>query len=206
MTAMQRSLMGKSSVGHSVKRRALVLFVAQAFACSQFLRPAWGDTRSCNCPFSDAAAMEKLRECSLCLLADKQPRYLDVFFVKDANPTKPNRILALPRAHLAGGHPLSELNPEMRHALWSAAITKAQETWGDAWGIAYNGDERRTQCHAHLHIGKLLPDQESGQFVVVDGPANIPAPTGGTGLWVHPVGSSLHVHLGQQVNETVLMR
>ncbi|MGA8595280.1 MAG: hypothetical protein WB676_11110 [Bryobacteraceae bacterium] len=169
-------------------------------------RLALGDVRACNCDTSNLAAMEKQRECGLCVEAEKQPPYIEMFFLKDANPTKPNRILALPRMHTLGGHALSALSPELRHVLWSAAITKAQETWGNAWGIAYNGDERRTQCHTHLHIGKLLPDQENNNFVVVSGPADIPAPTDGTGLWVHPVGNKLHVHLGQQVNETVLMR
>ena len=28
--------------------------------------------------------------------------------------------------------------------------------WGDEWGVAYNGERVRTQCHMHLHIGKLL--------------------------------------------------
>jgi hypothetical protein len=150
--------------------------------------------------------MEKMHECSLCVVADRQPAYLDVFFLKDSNPTKPNRLLALPRIHEPGSHPLSALSPELRHVLWSAAITKAQETWGSEWGIAYNGDEKRTQCHTHLHIGKLLPEEETPNFVVVSGPAEIPVPTDGTGLWVHAVGSKLHVHLGQQVNETILMR
>ena len=90
--------------------------------------------------------------------------------------------------------------------LWATAITKAQELWGNDWAIAYNGEERRTQCHTHLHIGKLLPGQEGGKPLVVEWASAIPAPTDGTGLWVHPVEGKLHVHLGQQVNETVLMR
>ena len=171
-----------------------------------FLVPLHGDVHDCNCPLSNPEVMAKQHECSLCLEADKQPAYLEVFFLKDANPTKPNRILALPRAHTAGGHPLSGLDPVLRHVLWSTAIAKAQETWGDAWGIAYNGDEKRTQCHTHLHIGKLLPGQENDHFSMVARPEDIPAPTDGTGLWVHPAGNKLHVHLGQQVNETVLMR
>lgn len=150
--------------------------------------------------------MEKQRECSLCVEADKEPAYLEVFFLKDANPTKPNRRLVLPRAHAPGAHSLASLTPELRHLLWTTAIAKAQETWGDGWAIAYNGEERRTQCHTHLHIGKLLPDQETGQPLVVKGAADIPAPADGAGLWVHPAAGKLHVHLGQQVNETVLMR
>lgn len=150
--------------------------------------------------------MQQHRECSLCLEADKQPAYLEVFFLKDANPTKPNRLLVLPRAHNPGPHSLHTLNPSLRHLLWTTAIARAQELWGGDWAIAYNGEERRTQCHTHLHIGKLLPGQETGEPVIVNGPSDIPAPADGAGLWVHPAGTKLHVHLGQQVNETVLMR
>lgn len=164
------------------------------------------DVRTCHCDPSNPSSMEEDRQCSLCIEAERQPPYLDVFFLKDKNPTKPNRLLALPRAHAAGGHPLSSLSPETRHLLWAMSITKAQELWGNDWGIAYNGEEKRTQCHTHLHIGKLLPDQENTRSVTVAGPADIPAPTDGTGLWVHPVAGKLHVHLGEQVNEFVLMR
>jgi hypothetical protein len=187
-------------------KRRLILLLTIFLAGSLLNLPAWSDIRGCDCQTSNLASMEKVRECSLCVLAEKQPAYLDVFFVKDANPTKPNRILALPRVHAPGGHPLSALNPELRRVLWAASIIKAQETWGDAWAIAYNGDERRTQCHTHLHIGKLLPDQENASFKVVSGAAEIPVPVDGTGLWIHPVDGKLHVHLGQQVNETVLLR
>jgi CDP-diacylglycerol pyrophosphatase len=164
------------------------------------------DVRDCRCDTSNIAAMEEHRECSLCAEAERQPAYVDVFFLKDKNPTKPNRLLILPRMHEPGGHALAALPPEMRHVLWAAAIAKARELWGEDWGIAYNGDERRTQCHTHLHIGKLLPGMENDHFVTVDGAAEIPAPTNGTGLWVHPVNGKLHVHAGAQVNEFVLMR
>ncbi len=168
--------------------------------------PVFGDVRTCHCDSANMAAMELQRECSLCVEAEKQPAYVEVFFLKDKNPTKPNRLLALPRTHGAGGHDLSSLPAAVRHILWAAAITKAQELWGNNWGIAYNGDERRTQCHTHLHIGKLLDGQETAQFAVANTAADIPAPTDGTGLWVHPVGGKLHVHTGEQVNEFVLMR
>jgi CDP-diacylglycerol pyrophosphatase len=169
-------------------------------------RPVLADIRNCRCDASNIAAMEEHRECSLCIEAEKQPAYVDVFFLKDKNPTKPNRLLALPRMHEPGGHALAALPAEMRHILWAAAIAKARELWGDDWGIAYNGDERRTQCHTHLHIGKLLPGEENDHFITVDRAADIPAPSEGAGLWVHPVNGKLHVHAGAQVNEFVLMR
>jgi hypothetical protein len=69
-----------------------------------------------------------------------------------------------------------------------------------------NGDERRTQCHTHLHIGKLLEGTETSPTAIVDSPAAIPIPTDGTGFWVHAVAGKLHVHSGEQVTEFVLMR
>ena len=46
----------------------------------------------------------------------------------------------------------------------------------------------------HLHIGKLLPNLPDNDFVVVDGPADIPVPHQGDGVWIHPVDGHLHVH------------
>jgi hypothetical protein len=97
------------------------------------------------------------------------------------------------------------LTEDERTALWTAAITKAKELWGDGWGIAINADSSRTQCHTHLHIGKLLPDVETGDCIVVEDPAGIPVPPDGGGLWIHPVNGKLHVHF-RAIAEPVLMR
>ena len=148
----------------------------------------------------------KLRECSLCNETEKQPAEPSVFFVKDISPTKPNRWLALPRAHGTAGHPLSGLTADQRLALWTGAIEKAQSLWGAEWGVAINGVTRRTQCHTHLHIGRLLKDRETERFLIVSGPADIPAPADDGGMWVHPAGGKLHVHLGEDVTEFVLLR
>jgi diadenosine tetraphosphate (Ap4A) HIT family hydrolase len=161
-----------------------------------------GDVRDCACDISKPDTMAA-KNCGLCREAEKQPVDTAVFFLKDINPLKPNRWLALPRAHT---HALKDLSPEARLALWNAAIEKARSMWGDQWGLAVNGDERRSQCHAHIHIGKLLNDVETPNFVVVDGPADILIPTDGAGFWVHPVGGKLHVHSGEQATEIVLMR
>jgi hypothetical protein len=112
----------------------------------------------------------------------------------------------LPRFH--GNHPqqLQEMTPAQRTGYWAAAIDKAQAEWGDGWGIALNGTEKRTQCHIHIHIGKLLPDMENNHFVVVDGPAQIPVPKDGEGEWVHPVGGKLHVHIEEPAGELKLQR
>ena len=163
---------------------------------------ALADVRNCAC---DAAKPETLEahECGLCREAERQPSDVATFFLKDNNPRKPNRWLALPRSH---AHSLAAMTPEARLALWNAAIERAKSLWGDQWGLAVNGDERRTQCHAHIHIGKLLDGAETPDFVEVDGPAGIAIPADGAGFWVHPVGTKLHVHAGEQVTEFVLMR
>ena len=160
------------------------------------------DVAGCGC---DPAKPETMtaRECGLCREADKATDA--VFFLKDSNPRKPNRWLALPKSHWKGGHGLEDLTAAERTALWTAAIKKAQALWGEDWGIAYNGDRVRTQCHAHIHLGKLLKGIETQNFIVVKDPAQIPAPKG-EGLWVHPAGHGLHVHLGEQITETVLLR
>ncbi len=48
--------------------------------------------------------------------------------------------------------------------------------------------------------------ETASNVLVVDGPAQIPAPRDGGGLWVHPKDGRLHVHLGEQLTEPVLLR
>jgi hypothetical protein len=162
------------------------------------------DVRDCVC---DAARPESMqsRECGLCRVAEAQTSNDPFFFVKDTNPTKPNRLLILPRRHFPGPHTLAAMPAEERTAYFTAAIAKARELWGNDWGIAINGDMNRTQCHTHMHIGKLLPDVETGDPLVVDGPAAIPVPLDGGGMWIHPVDGKLHVHFAN-IAEPVLMR
>jgi hypothetical protein len=57
-----------------------------------------------------------------------------------------------------------------------------------------------------VHIGKLLEGAETQDFVLVDGPADIPVPRDGGGIWIHPAGGRWHVHLGEDAPETLLMR
>ncbi len=163
------------------------------------------DIRDCGCDASKPETLDA-RNCSLCREALKQPADKDVFFLKDNNPTKPDRWLALPREHYSSTSPLAAMTPAERAGFWDAAIAKARDLWGDEWAIAMNGDLSRTQCHPHVHIGKLLPGNESDSGIFVASPEQIPVPPDGAGLWFHPQGSRLHVHEGAQINETVLMR
>lgn len=147
----------------------------------------------------------KERQCSLCAEVEKQPLSVLVIFTQDSSPRKPDRWLALPRAHSPGMHQISALSAEERTELWRSAIEKAKSLWSDHWGLAYNAEKLHTQCHVHVHIGKLIDGVEWGDFKVVNGPEQIPLP-GPDGLWIHPVDGKLHVHIGEQVTENVLLR
>ena len=160
------------------------------------------DLVTCNCDPAKPETMEA-RQCSLCLEAEKQSAEITVFFLKDANPRKPNRWLALPRTHQRS---IDQLNREQRSELWSAAIGKAKSLFAGQWAIAYNAPSVQTQCHVHLHIGKLIPGVETGQFMTAASVADIPVPSSGEGYWIHPQGNVFHVHTGEQITETVLER
>lgn len=148
----------------------------------------------------------RLRQCSLCGEAEKQPEGTGVFFLKDINPRKPNRYLALPKKHGDALHHLHDMPLAERTALWTAAINKAKELWGEHWGVAYNGEQVRTQCHTHIHIGRIMPAIETKNFIVISKPSQIPARPG-EGMWIHGAGKGkIHVHLGEQTTETALMR
>jgi len=173
--------------------------------CALLLPAGLADVRSCACDPAKPETMEA-RECSLCRVAESQPEGTRFFFVRDANPNKPNRLLVLPRFHRRNPQDLSEMTAEERTAYWTAAIAKARQLWGDDWGLAINSLDRRTQCHMHIHIGKLRQGVENETFVVVDGPASISLPREADGMWVHPAGRRLHVHSGDPAPELLLER
>lgn len=175
----------------------------RALLIAAFALPLAADVSHCACDASKPATMEA-RECSLCREAEKQSG--EVFFLKDINPRKPNRWLALPKTHGAAGHPLHMLPKTQQTALWKGAIAKAVELWGGDWGLAYNAQVHRTQCHGHIHIGKLLKGLAPGKYYDVTSPEQIQFPADNTGLWVHPVGNKLRVHSGEGITETVLLR
>lgn len=175
-----------------------VLLVLAAFAMR-------ADVRDCVCDLASPAIAE-IRTCSLCLEAEKHPADQPAFLLKDNDPTKPNRWLALPRGRYDGANPLTKMSASERLAMWTAAIGKGRELWGNAWAVAMNGDIARRQCHEHVHIGKLLDGNETAAGVYIDGPARLPVIADGRGLWFHPAGNRLHLHTGEQINETVLMR
>jgi diadenosine tetraphosphate (Ap4A) HIT family hydrolase len=160
------------------------------------------DLVTCACDPARPETMEA-RQCSLCAEAEKQAPGVKVFFLKDRNPSKANRWLALPTAHPRS---IELLSDEQRADLWSAAIGKAKSLFGDDWAAAYNAPSVQTQCHVHIHLGKLIPGVETSQFIVATKVEDIPVPPKGEGIWIHPAGNLFHVHMGEQITETVLER
>ncbi len=163
----------------------------------------------CLCDHSDPATLAA-RECGLCQEAQKQPADASgayrIFFLKDASPRKPNRTLVLPVKHDRGSQHLRDLSPHERTILWKAAIAKAQELWPDAWGLAVNAVAVRTQCHMHIHIGKLNEGVDESAGWTVAAPEQFPIPDRGCGVWLHPVPGGFHVHTDRDIAEPVLMR
>lgn len=151
--------------------------------------------------------------------AAKRPVTENIFVLKDSSPAKPNRWLALPRAAFDGATPLTRMTAGDWLELWTKAMAQGKEMWGDGWGIALNSDISRTQCHMHAHIGKLLKGQEPedqntlpletpkrAAGVYINGPAELPTLADGAGMWFHPAGNRLHVHTGELITETVLLK
>jgi len=91
-------------------------------------------------------------------------------------------------------------------AVLKAAMEKGRELFGEEWGIAYNSWRVRTQCHAHVHIGKLLRGLAPGKYVDVARIEDIPLPEDDGGFWVHAMNGKLRVHYGEDITETTLLR
>lgn len=169
-----------------------------------FLGAGWvrADIITCACDVSKPETLEA-RQCSLCREAEKQPAGVEVFVLKDVNPTKPGRWLVLPRAH---DRSFAALPPELRLKLLSTAVERSRAMFGDEWGIAYNAPKVQTQCHVHIHLGKLIEAVETAQFVTIQRLEDTPVPPEGEGFWMHAQGGGFHVHTGEQITETVLLR
>lgn len=162
----------------------------------------FADVRGCVCDPSRPDTMQG-RECSLTQAAEDDKTHDPVLFKPDANPTKPNRWLAIPHALR---HRLDDMSAGERAQYWTSAIQKARSLWGDKWAIAINSEERRSQCQLHAHIGKLLADVNQAGGVLAARVEDIPLPEKGLGIWIQPEGDQLRVHTDQAAPETFLMR
>jgi diadenosine tetraphosphate (Ap4A) HIT family hydrolase len=158
---------------------------------------------SCPCDHAEPDSLDA-RVCSLCRTAEEQSE--PVYFLKDINPAKPNRYLALPRLHGNGVQAIGELDAEEREAVWTAAIARAEELFGPRWGLAHNGQFFRTQCHAHIHMGPLSPDVKDEGGTLYAHPRDFPAVGVSQGIWLHPKDGRYCVHLDRDLAEVVLIR
>lgn len=178
---------------------ALALSLAFAPAALQ------ADVSQCACDWTNPESL-KARNCSLSLEAMKQPEHVEFFLLKDINPRKPGRWLALPRKPGPGSHDLHRLPREERTRLWKFAMAEAEKLFpGGQWGLAYNGSKVRTQCHLHIHIGKWVPAAATSNFRLVKRVEDLPAPEEG-GVLLHPVAGGFMVLTGEQTMETALVR
>jgi hypothetical protein len=203
--------------------RDLVIWSWSVVLCSfaAAVTPASPQGRICACDHARPETLD-LRQCSLCREAENQKPDTAYFFLKDINPRKPNRWLILPREHDSGIHRLTAMPTELSEKFWNAAVEKARSFWGSDWGLAVNGERSRTQCHAHVHIGKYLEGAEAGDFLLKAGgatmeanpplvlrhPSEIQVPPEGKGFWLHAAGNGIHMHIDDSyvAAEFVLLR
>lgn len=178
-----------------------LIFLSLVAAAAASLAPA-ADMTNCSCDFSTPGGAAK-KECLLSFLANNQPAWEAAFLIKDSSTAKPHQWLALPRGEFGGASPLSKMSDAERLALWSVAAQKAQELFGNNWALAMNGRDR-SQCHLHIHIGQFKPSEEKGGGIYIDNLSQIPAPSDGNGVWLHPEGTKLHVHSDEVATEYVL--
>ncbi len=157
----------------------------------------------CPCDHSDPSSLSS-RVCSLCGTAEQHSD--EVYFLKDINPHKPNRYLALPKAHGKGYQSTADLSKSGRARLWARAAERAQELYPDRWGLAQNSHYFRTQCHAHIHIGPLSPEVDDTGGVFLATAEEIPNVGPGQGIWIHPKAGGYCVHLDRALAEIVLVR
>ena len=157
----------------------------------------------CPCDHARPETLEA-RVCGLCRTAEEQSA--DFYFLKDINPHKPHRYLALPKAHDGGLQTGFSLAAEQRIRYWQAAIGRAEELYPGGWGLAANGHLFRTQCHAHIHIGPLSPEVQDVGGRLHDDPSGFPDVGPEQGMWVHPKEGRFCVHLDRDLAEVVLVR
>lgn len=158
-----------------------------------------------NCPCDhDQPDTLGSRVCSLCATAEKQSS--ETYFLKDINPHKPNRYLALPRAHNHGFQSTADLPDALRGELWARAAERAEQLFPGRWGLAQNSHYFRTQCHAHIHIGPLSPEVEDTGGKIYPTAAEIPDVEPEQGIWLHPKREGFCVHLDRDLAEVVLVR
>ncbi len=182
-------------------RRGLVLFAV--LSLGSYVLVGIPPVVSCPCDHSRPESLAS-RVCGLCRTAEEEDA--EFYFLKDINPHKPNRYLALPKAHSRDLQGPSNLSDGERSRYWRAAIEEAKGLYSHQWGLAANGHFFRTQCHAHIHIGSLSRLLEHADGQLFDDPADFPNVDLEQGIWVHPLDGRYCVHLDRDLAEVVLVR
>ncbi len=158
---------------------------------------------NCPCEHGEPGTLSS-RVCSLCGTAELQSG--EIYFLKDINPHKPNRYLALPKSHDRGFQSTADLSESLRARLWLGAVERAEELFPGRWGLAQNSHYFRTQCHAHIHIGPLSPEVDDTGGVVYQTVGEFPNVGPEQGIWLHPKHGGYCVHLDRDLAEIVLVR
>lgn len=158
---------------------------------------------SCPCDHADAGTLAS-RVCSLCGTAEQHTD--EIYFLKDINPHKPSRYLALPKSHSSGFQSTTDLSASLRADLWRRAADRAEQLYPGRWGLAQNSHYFRTQCHAHIHIGPLSPEVEDVGGTLYRTTSEFPDVGPEQGMWLHPKDGGFCVHLDRDLAEIVLVR
>ncbi len=153
----------------------------------------------CPCDEGNPRSLDQ----TVCGLCGGGQGHTDAYVVRDASPAKPNRLLALPPHHAVE---LADLRLDQRTALWTAAIVAARKNFDEDWALAQNSVLFRTQCHAHIHIGRLDPEYRHSGGTIIASPADLPATTTFQGIWVHPRDNGYCFHLDRLHPEALLQR
>jgi hypothetical protein len=165
-----------------------------------------GPGPSCACSNIDDLAAP---ECSLCGEAVRRRPQRDggsTIVIEDKNPCK-GRWLALPLEHRGPCmQTLSTLSPKARGDLGRTAVAKAAAEFGPGFGLAINPPDQRTQCHLHVHIGRLRPNVTcSATIAAVSSPDDVFAIATDQGMWVHAAGGGYHVHTSARPEDLLEM-
>ena len=193
----------KNPAARSSKLRWLRLLGIAVLACWGLAPLVPMPVVDCPCDHANSGSMSS-RVCSLCGTAAKESD--EIYFLKDINPHKPNRHLALPKAHDTGFQSAADLSESLRAKLWLRAAERAEELFPGRWGLAQNSHYFRTQCHAHIHIGPLSLEVEDTGGMVFETVDEFPNVGQEQGMWVHPKDDGFCVHLDRDLAEIVLVR
>ena len=191
----------------------LIIMIGMRFSqsprryCSSPVRSRSATSRHCACDISNPETLGA-RECGLCKEAETQPPDVAVFFLKDNNPRKPNRWLALPRFHGKGGHAFCGHDRGPAHAALDRRDRQRPKKFG-----AISGASPTTAISA---APSATPTCTSASCSKVSRPkisssstdrrrSRCPRTEPGYGF-IPFQGGKLHVHLSEQICETVLLR